>query len=94
MRGRTVIMKHALKNAAIPVITVIGLQVNVLLGGAVAIEQVFGINGLGTLAVKSVRDRDVTMIQGIVLVSVIVVTVTNLLVDLAYGYLNPKVRAK
>ena len=94
MRGRTVILKHALKNAAIPVITVIGLQVNVLLGGAVAIEQVFGINGLGSLAVKSVRDRDVTMIQGIVLVSVIVVTVTNLLVDLAYGYLNPKVRAR
>jgi peptide/nickel transport system permease protein len=93
MRGRTVILKHALKNAAIPVITVIGLQVNVLLGGAVAIEQVFGLNGIGQLAVKSVRDRDVTMIQGIVLVSVVVVTVTNLLVDLAYGYLNPKVRA-
>ena len=94
LRGKSVILKHALKNAAIPVITVIGLQVNVLLGGAVAIEQVFGLNGLGQLAVKSVRDRDVTMIQGIVLVSVVVVTVTNLLVDLAYGYLNPKVRAR
>jgi peptide/nickel transport system permease protein len=94
MRGRTVILKHALKNAAIPVITVIGLQVNVLLGGAVAIERVFGMNGLGSLAVKSVRDRDVTMIQGIVLVSVVVVAITNLLVDLAYGYLNPKVRAR
>jgi len=93
LRSRSVIMKHALKNAAIPVITVIGLQVNVLLVGAVAIEQVFGLNGLGQLAVKSVRDRDVTMIQGIVLVSVVVVTVSNLLVDLAYGYLNPKVRA-
>ena len=73
-------------------ITVIGLQVNVLLGGAVAIEQVFGMNGLGQLAVKSVRDRDVPMIQGIVLVSVVVVTVTNLIVDLGYGYLNPRVR--
>ena len=64
-----------------------------LLGGAVAVEQVFGLNGLGQLAVKSVRDRDITMIQGIVIVSVIVVTITNLIVDIAYGYLNPKVRA-
>ena len=92
LRSRSVIMKHGFKNAAIPVITVIGLQVNVLLGGAVAIEQVFGMNGLGQLAVKSVRDRDVPMMQGIVLVSVVVVTVTNLIVDVGYGYLNPRVR--
>ena len=93
MRQRTVVGKHAMKNAAIPVVTVIGLQVNVLLGGAIAVEQVFGINGLGQLAVKSVRDRDLPMMQGIVLVSVIVVTASNLIVDLLYGWLNPRVRA-
>src|SRR6478735_3375917 len=94
MRQRSVIGKHAMKNAAIPVVTVIGLQVNVLLGGAVAVEQVFGLNGIGQLAVKSVRDRDLPMMQGIVLVSVIVVTVSNLIVDLLYGYLNPRVRTQ
>ena len=87
-------MKHALKNAAVPVVTVVGLQVNALLGGAIAVEQVFGINGVGQLAVKAVRDRDLPIMQGIVLVSVVVVTVSNLLVDLAYGYLNPRVRAR
>ena len=94
MRKRTVVMKHAMKNAAIPVVTVLGLQVNVLLGGAIAVEQVFGLNGVGQLAVKAVRDRDVPVLQGIVLVSVLVVTVSNLLVDLAYGWLNPRVRAQ
>jgi peptide/nickel transport system permease protein len=94
MRQHTVVGKHAMKNAAIPVITVIGLQVNVLLGGAVAVEQVFGLNGIGGLAVKSVRDRDLPMMQGIVLVSVIVVTVSNLIVDLMYGWLNPRVRTQ
>lgn len=94
MRQSSVIGKHAMKNAAIPVITVIGLQVNVLLGGAVAVEQVFGLNGIGSLAVKSVRDRDLPMMQGIVLVSVVVVTLSNLIVDVLYGYLNPRVRAQ
>jgi peptide/nickel transport system permease protein len=94
MRQHTVVGKHAMKNAAIPVVTVIGLQVNVLLGGAVAVEQVFGLNGIGGLAVKSVRDRDLPMMQGIVLVSVIVVTVSNLIVDLMYGWLNPRVRTQ
>ena len=94
LRGRTVVLKHALKNAAVPVVTVIGLQVNVLLGGAIAVEQVFGLNGIGGLAVKAVRDRDLPVIQGVVLVSVLVVTVSNLLVDLAYGWLNPRVRAR
>lgn len=93
MRQRTVVGRHAMKNAAIPVVTVIGLQVNVLLGGAIAVEQVFGLNGIGQLAVKSVRDRDLPMMQGIVLVSVIVVTASNLIVDLLYGWLNPRVRA-
>ncbi len=89
-----VIMKHAFKNAAIPVVTVIGLQVNTLIGGAIALEFVFGLSGLGALAVRAVQNRDLPIIQGVVLLSVLVVTVSNLLVDLTYGWLNPKVRAQ
>jgi peptide/nickel transport system permease protein len=94
LSGRLVILKHALKNAAIPVVTVIGLQVNALLGGAIALELVFGFSGVGALAVRAVVNRDLPIIQGIVLLSVFVVTISNLLVDLAYGWLNPKVRAQ
>jgi peptide/nickel transport system permease protein len=94
LRGRAVIVRHALKNAAVPVITVIGLQVSVLLGGSVITEQVFGIPGLGQLAISAVLQRDIPMIQGIVVVTTIVVLVVNLLVDLSYGWLNPKVRAR
>ena len=72
----------------------LGLQVNTLLGGAIALELVFGLSGVGALAVRAVSNQDIPVIQGIVLLSVIVVTVSNLLVDLAYGWLNPKVRAQ
>jgi peptide/nickel transport system permease protein len=92
--GRLVVMKHAFKNAAVPLVTVLGLQVNTLLGGAIALELVFGLSGVGALAVRAVQNQDIPVIQGIVLVSVVVVTVSNLLVDLAYGWLNPKVRAQ
>lgn len=94
LRNRTVVLKHALKNAAVPLVTVLGLQVNVLLGGAIALELVFGFSGVGALAVRAVQNRDIPVIQGIVLLSVIVVSLSNLLVDLAYGWLNPKVRAQ
>jgi peptide/nickel transport system permease protein len=94
LRGRAVIVRHALKNAAVPVITVIGLQVSLLLGGSVIVEQVFGIPGLGQLAIRAVLERDIPMIQGVVVVTTVIVLFVNLLVDLAYGWLNPKVRAQ
>ena len=94
LRGRAVIVRHALKNAAVPVITVVGLQVSLLLGGSVIVEQVFGIPGLGQLAIRAVLERDIPMIQGVVVVTTVVVLLMNLLVDLAYGWLNPKVRAQ
>lgn len=94
LRHRTIVLKHALKNAAVPLVTVLGLQVNVLLGGAIALELVFGFSGVGALAVRAVQNRDIPVIQGIVLLSVVVVSLSNLLVDLAYGWLNPKVRAQ
>lgn len=94
LRNRVVVMKHALKNAAVPVVTVIGLQVSLLLGGAVIVEQIFGIPGLGQLAIRAVLERDIPMIQGVVVVTTVIVLFVNLLVDLTYGYLNPKVRSQ
>jgi len=94
MRGRTVVLKHASKNAAIPVVTVLGTQIAFALGGSVIVEQVFGIPGVGQLAISSVQKRDLPMIQGIVVMTTLLVLFCNLLVDLAYGYLNPKVRVR
>lgn len=92
LRGPTITRKHALKNAAIPVITVIGLQTARVLGGAVIIEQIFAIPGLGTLTIQSVLTRDLSMVMGIVLVASVATVLINLLVDLSYGYFNPRLR--
>jgi peptide/nickel transport system permease protein len=89
---RRVVLKHGLKNAAIPMVTILGLQANYLLGGTVIVEQVFGMPGLGQLAVASVFSRDLPMIQGVVIMAVFVAVTVNLLVDISYGYFNPKVR--
>jgi peptide/nickel transport system permease protein len=94
LRARAVIGKHVLKNASVPLVTVLGLQITALLGGAVLVEQIFGVPGLGQVAINAVTTRDVPVIQGVVLVAVLVAVVCNLLVDLAYGYLNPKVRPR
>lgn len=92
LRGRVVMLKHALKNAASPVLTVLGVQVTFLLGGSVIVEQMFGIPGLGSLAIDAVLARDIPMIQGVVLVAVVVSVLVNLAVDLAYVALNPRMR--
>jgi peptide/nickel transport system permease protein len=94
IRDRTVTTKHALKNAAGPVLTVVGIQVTFLLGGSVIIEQMFAIPGLGSLAITAVLARDIPMIQGVVIVAVVVAVVVNLAVDLGYALVNPKVRSE
>ena len=88
-----VIGKHVLKNTGVTVATVAGIQVSVLLGGSVVIEQVFGLPGMGGLVLESVVARDLPIVQGIVLVSTVLILACNLLVELSYGYFNPKVRA-
>ena len=93
MRGRVVVGKHALKNALVPVVTVLGTQMAFLLGGTVLIEQIFGLPGIGSLAFNAVTTRDIPMIQGVVLFSAVLVLLVNLVVDISYGWLNPKVRA-
>jgi peptide/nickel transport system permease protein len=87
-----VIGKHAAKNALTPVVTVFGLQVGRILGGAVVVETIFGLPGFAALALSAVSTRDVVLIQGVVLVSAVFMLVANLLVDVSYGYFNPKVR--
>lgn len=92
MPERITLGKHALKNASVPLVTIIGLQAISLFGGAVIVEAVFGLPGLGQLAVSAVTIRDLPMIQGTVIVAVFVAIVVNLIVDVALAYLNPKVR--
>lgn len=90
--GWRLFARHVVRNAAIPVITVLGLQIGRLLGGVIIIEQVFAINGLGTMAVRAVTDRDFPVIQAYVVLTAVIVVTINLLVDLSYGWINPRVR--
>ncbi|MEV0810964.1 ABC transporter permease [Micromonospora sp. NPDC050200] len=90
---RAVLFKHSLKNACIPVVTVLGFRVAEVLAGSVTIEIIYNMPGLGSLAVDGVLNRDIPVLLGFVLFSTSVVVVVNLLVDISYGYFNPKVRA-
>ncbi len=89
---RVVIYKHALRNAVIPVVTILGLQLGIMLGGAFVIEVVFAFRGLGELGVQSIQYRDFPMIQSITLVVAVSTVLINLGVDLMYTFLNPQVR--
>jgi peptide/nickel transport system permease protein len=89
-----VIMKHALKNALIPVITVVGLSFGSLLGGAILTETVFAIPGIGNYMVLSIRTRDFNIIQGGVLMIAIAISLVNLFVDILYGFVDPRIRAQ
>lgn len=86
-----VVMKHALRNALIPTVTVVGLQMGVLLGGNMIVETVFSWPGLGQLVVKAIFDRDFPLVQGAVMVYAFTFVMANLLVDVLYTYLNPKI---
>ncbi len=90
--GRIVILRHALKNASIPVVTVVGLELGHLLGGAVITETIFAVPGLGRLAVTSIIARDYPVVQAAVFVAAIIVTLSNLIVDVLYTYLDPRIR--
>ena len=89
---RRVVMRHALRNALIPVVTLIGLQAPLLIGGAVIMEQIFVIPGMGLLLLDAVNQRDYPIITGVFLIVGVAVMLINLLVDLSYGLLDPKVR--
>jgi peptide/nickel transport system permease protein len=87
-----VVVRHALRNALIPVVTLVGLQAPILIGGAVIVEQIFVIPGMGLLLLDSISQRDYPIITGVSLVIGFSVMLINLAVDLSYGLLDPKVR--
>ena len=89
---RTVIYKHALKNAMIPTITVVGLQFGILMAGAVITERVFSWPGMGWLLVRSIHDRDFPVVQGALLISSIIFILVNIAVDMVYALLDPRIR--
>ena len=90
---RAVVMRHALKNAFIPVLTLLGLQVSILVGGTVVLESVFVLPGMGRYLLEAVQYRDYPVIQGLNLIFATVIIVANLIVDLLYGWLDPRLRA-
>ena len=91
---RTVIMRHALKNALIPVITVIGMQISMIAGGSVIVESIYSIPGIGVLLMTAINNRDYPIIQGVVLIISLFVCVVNLLTDIVYALVDPRIRAQ
>jgi peptide/nickel transport system permease protein len=87
-----IVRRHALKNAMLPVLTVIGLEFAFLIGGLVVTEQVFNLNGIGLLFVQSIARRDYTLVQALVLLVAFVYILVNFSVDLLYGWLDPRIR--
>jgi peptide/nickel transport system permease protein len=87
-----VVLKHALRNAMIPTVTVVGLQIGILLGGNMVVETIFGWPGLGRMVVQAIFDRDFPLIQGAVMVYAFTFVTANLIVDILYTYLNPRIR--
>ncbi|HEX9437311.1 MAG TPA: ABC transporter permease [Candidatus Limnocylindria bacterium] len=90
---RVVVTRHALRNALIPVVTVIGLQMGRLLAGSIIVETVFARQGVGQLAIEAILQKDYPLVQGIILLTATSYVVANLLVDISYGFINPKIRA-
>jgi peptide/nickel transport system permease protein len=92
LKERLIIGRHTIKNALIPVVTVIGLQVAFIFGGSVLIESVFNINGIGRLVTQAVQNQDYQVVQAITLIIAIMVVLSNLIVDISYGWLDPRIR--
>ena len=92
LKERVVIMRHAIKNALIPIVTLIGLQLPILVGGAVIMENIFNLPGLGRLMVNALQNRDYPVVSGVNLVFGTMVIGVNLMIDLIYPYLDPRVR--
>ena len=92
LEERAIVVRHALRNALIPVVTIIGMQTGRLFGGAVVVETIFSIPGIGRLAVDSIFYRDFPVLQGVVLLMAVAVLLINLATDILYGYIDPRIR--
>jgi len=89
-----ILIRHALKNALLPVVSVISLELAFLIGGLVVTEQVFNLNGLGRLLVQAIEQRDYTMVQSLVLLTAIFFVIMNFIADILFAWLDPRVRYK
>jgi len=94
LRERVVVIRHALKNALVPVTTIVGLQIPILIGGTVIIEQIFCLPGMGRLIIRSLQGRDYPTVSGVMLFFAVGLVLINLMVDLTYGFLDPRVHYK
>ena len=92
LKERVVVTRHALKNALIPVVTIVGASLPIMIGGAVIMENIFALPGMGRLMINSLLQRDYTVVSGVNLVIATAVVVANLLVDISYAYLDPRIR--
>ena len=92
LKERVVVIRHVLRNSLIPIVTMLGLQLPILLGGAVVVEFIFGLPGLGSLVLASLESRDYPVVSGVNLVVAGFVLVGNLLVDVSYAWLDPRIR--
>jgi peptide/nickel transport system permease protein len=92
LNERTVIMRHALKNALIPVVTIVGAQLPILVGGAVVEEQIFALPGVGRYLIDAINRRDYPIISGVNLIIATVILFSNLLIDLIYAWLDPRIQ--
>jgi ABC-type dipeptide/oligopeptide/nickel transport system permease component len=92
LKENVVVIRHALRNALIPVITVVGIQFGYLLGGAVIIETVFAWPGMGRLIMQGIGNRDYTVVQGALILFVTIFVLLNLLIDVCYAFLDPRIR--
>jgi peptide/nickel transport system permease protein len=94
LQEASVVLKHGLKNALIPVITVFGAQIEGLLGGSTITETVFALPGMGRLMVNAINFRDYPVVQGIVVMTAMFLMIMNLVVDVSYGWLDPRIRLR
>lgn len=94
LKERVIVSRHVMKNAMIPVVTIIGLRVPVLIGGAVIMEQIFVLPGIGLYIIEAINKRDYTVISGINLFLAVFILMVNLIVDVSYSYLDPRIRNK
>jgi peptide/nickel transport system permease protein len=92
VRERGVVLRHALRNALIPVVTVIGIQLALLLSGTVVVETVFSIRGIGRILVGAIFDRDYPIVQGVILLIAVIFVLANLIVDIVYTFIDPRIR--
>ena len=92
LRERTVITRHAIKNAFIPVVSLIGVQITILISGSIVLEAIFGLPGLGLMLIEAVTQREYLAVQGVLLVVAILVVLVNFFIDIAYSLLDPRIR--